>query len=145
MTGGAPLKYEQLTPGFTFPPVQIELKRDIVTEYLRAIHSAVLGENAVLLEDGREAVPPTAAGVLGMRSLLEKISLPEGSIHVSQEFSFKRTVAIGDTVVCQASILRKQERGPIRLLTMDVYIKDMSGNVVINGRTLVTLPVDDGK
>jgi hypothetical protein len=143
MMGGAPLNYAHLTPGFHFPPVRIPLQLAMVEEYLRSVHGGTLGRPEVLVIDGREAVPPTAAGVLAMRSLFNLVSLPEGSIHVSQEFRFKGLMAIGDTVICHAHVANKQERGSVRLLTMDIVITNEAGVEMMTGRTVMTVPPDD--
>jgi hypothetical protein len=114
----------------------------MVSDYLRAVRGHRLDSEKLMAADGREAVPPTAAGVLGMRRLLSLISLPEGSLHISQEFEFKGVMAIGDLLTCQATVMRKQERGPIRLLTIDILISNEAGCDMVTGRLIISVPPD---
>jgi hypothetical protein len=140
--GEVPLVFHQLTPGYRFPPVRYQLNRDMVIEYLQAVRGHQVNSDKLLVADGREAVPPTAAGVLGMRKLLSLISLPEGSLHISQEFEFKGVMGMGDLVTCQATVMRKQERGPIRLLTIDILISNEAGCDMVTGRLIISVPPD---
>jgi len=138
--GGAELVYNQISPGYRFPPVRIQLQKAMVDDYLKAVHGRNTGPGKVTMEDGRETVPPTAAGVLAMRSLMDSVSLPHGSIHISQDFEFKGLMAVGDTVLSQAEVVRKQERGAIRLLTMDIVLANEASVELIRGRMVVMVP-----
>lgn len=139
--GGVHLDYSKLTPGYRFPPVRIVLKDAMVCEYLRAVHGEASDPNSILVtEDGHRVVPPTAAGVIGMRELMESISLPDGSIHISQEFEFRGLMVVGDTITCQTEVVGKQERGQIRLLTLAMSIFNSGGTEVLTGRIMLTVP-----
>jgi acyl dehydratase len=71
---------------------------------------------------------------------MESISLPDGSIHISQEFEFRGLMVVGDTITCQTEVVGKQERGQIRLLTLAMSIFNSGGTEVLTGRIMLTVP-----
>ncbi len=124
-----PANYDELVPGHEFPPVEYRLEEGIVTPYVAAVGS-----------EQRAHVPPLAVAARAIASLGGLIALPAGTIHASQEFEFSRLVPIGARVSCSAKVLRKLSRGPMRMLTLEMTIKDESEALVQTGRSTIVLP-----
>lgn len=121
--------YEELIPGFEFSPVHYGLDSDVVGAYVEAVGAAP-----------RSHVPPLAVAARAIASLGDLIVLPPGTIHAAQEFEFCRLVPVGAQVVCVAKVGRKVSRGPMRMLTLELSIRDESGAPVQQGRSTIVLP-----
>jgi hypothetical protein len=124
-----PVAYDELTSGHEFPPVNYVLDAGTVLAYAEAAGS-----------EWREHVPPLAVAARAIASLGGLVSLPAGTIHVAQDFEFYRVVPVGARVTCSARVLRKLARGGVRLLTLEMDIKDESGAPVQKGRSTIVLP-----
>jgi acyl dehydratase len=85
-----------------------------------------------------------AIAARALATLSEHISLPPGTIHVSQELEFIDTVSVDDTIICQAKVGRKQERGRLHLLTIDLNVLNQNQKMVMVGKTTFILPKQDG-
>ena len=126
--------YHQLQPGYEFPAASYKLDSSVVATYLRAVE-----ETSQLYQD-TELVPPMAIAAYAMASLSESISLPPGAIHVYQELEFIDTVRVRDTITCHAKVGRKQDRGRLHLLTIDLDVFNQSQKKVLAGKTGFVLP-----
>src|SRR5512136_2500430 len=98
------VEYHQLFVGFEFPPQSYTLDASVVSAYLDATKEA----NEIFRNE--RLVPPMAATALAMASLGAAISMPPGTIHISQELEFLKLVKVGDIITCFAKISRKQVR-----------------------------------
>jgi acyl dehydratase len=124
----------QLEKGYEFPVASYTLVPSIVSAYLRAVE-----ETDSIYEDGG-LVPPTAVAAYTMAVQSESVSFPEGSIHVSQELEFIAPVAVGDTISCRTQVSRKQDRGKLHLLTIDLEVRNQDQILVLVGKTSFVLP-----
>jgi len=124
-----PADYDSLTPGQAFPRVEYTLDAATVELYVESVGATLTGH-----------VPPLAVAARAIASLGGLISLPPGTIHASQDFEFNRLVPVGATVTCQATVLRKLSRGPMRMLTLETIIEDEAGQPVQKGRSTIVLP-----
>ncbi len=124
-----PVDYDSLTPGQVFPRVEYTLDAPTVELYVAAVGASHPGY-----------VPPLAVAARAIASLGGLISLPPGTIHASQEFEFSRLVPVGARVACQAAVVRKLARGPMRMLTLETVIEDEDGQTVQKGRSTIVLP-----
>ena len=79
------MSYQDLKTGQEFPPATFQVDSTIVADYLKAIE-----EDNVLYQD-TGLVPPMAVAALALKALINAISMPPGTIHVSQDLM---TVAI---------------------------------------------------
>ena len=122
-----PKGYDELTPGYEFPPVDYGLSPAVVAAYVEAVGAAK-----------RDYVPPLAVAARAIGLLGDLVALPPGTIHASQEFEFTGLVPIGSRVTCAVKVLRKLARGPMRMLTLE--ISDEAGSVVQRGRSTVVVP-----
>jgi len=128
------VEYSQLEAGYEFPPSSYKLDSSMVAMYLKAV------EDTSSLYQDTELVPPMAVAAYAMAALSESISLPSGTIHVSQELEFIDTVSIKDTITSYAKVSRKQSRGKFYLLTVDLNVFNQRQKAVLAGKTSFILP-----
>ena len=128
------IEYHQLEAGYEFPPTSYKLDSAMVATYLKATE-----ETSRLYQD-TGLIPPMAIAAYAMAALSERISIPPGTIHVSQEIEFIDTVSVGDTIICHAKVSRKQDRGKLHLLAVDLNVFNQNQKVVLTGKTSFILP-----
>jgi acyl dehydratase len=134
MTEKARIEYHQLSAGFEFPPQSYTLDSAAVSLYLEAVK-----ENNELYS--REAlVPPMAVTAFAMSSLSGSVTMPDGTIHVSQELDFLKPVRVGDTITCRSRVSRKVDRGGLHLMNTDISVVNQNGEEVLTGRVGFVLP-----
>ena len=81
-----------------------------------------------------------------MGRLLERLSLPDGTIHSLQDVETVNPPAIGARVAASATVAPARERGGMRFLTVNYRITDAdSGADLQRGRTTVLLPTADAE
>lgn len=122
--------YSQLDVGYEFPPVSFRLEPSSVSAYLKAT-----GESNLAYEETGK-VPPTAIAAWSLASLLEYIELPDGTIHLTQEIQSLDGVTEGIDVTCSAKVSRKQERGKLKLLNIDIEVVDQNHQPVLSGKAV---------
>jgi hypothetical protein len=127
-------RLSELSEGFAFPPEACRLGAVQVSAYLKAVD-----ETGDLYRDGR-LVPPMAVAASAMTSLLTSMSVPPGTVHVSQEFQFLNMVYVGDSLTCRATIGRKLDRGRLHLMTVDIDVRNQDQKVVLTGKVGFALP-----
>ena len=132
-----PIEFQQLEAGYQFPPASYEMDAAMVAAYLKAV------EETSELYQAAGLVPPTAVAAYAMSSLSNNISLPPGTIHVSQELEFRDAVNVGDTITCNARVMRKQDRGRLHLMTVRLSVLNQNQNEVLAGKTSFVLPEQD--
>ena len=128
------VEYHQLKVGDEFPPASYQVDSPTVDAYLKAV------EETSPLYQGTELVPPMAVAASAMAALSESISFPSGAIHVSQELEFIGTVSTRDTLASYARVTRKQDRGQLHLLTIDLNVFNQEQKEVLAGKTSFILP-----
>jgi len=129
------IEYQELKDGQEFPPTTFQVDPITVSDYLKAVEEDnVLYENTGL-------VPPMAVAALSLKALINAISMPPGTIHVSQEFEFIDTVHTQDTLTSYARVSRVQERGKLHLITVDTSVLNQGNKPVLTGKTGFILPV----
>jgi len=132
---------DQLETGYELPPLSYNLDAEVIAKYLEAV-----GESSSLYwqSDNRQAltglVPPLAITTYAMTLLLQRLSLPPGSIHVTQEIEFLKEVRVGTTITCHARVSQNWKRGKFHLLTIDLSILDQSKEPVQSGKVGFILP-----
>ncbi|MFC1874392.1 MaoC family dehydratase [Chloroflexota bacterium] len=131
----AKIEYQLLEAGYEFAPASYTLDRSGVNLFLEAV------EETSRLYQATDLVPPMAVAAYAMASLAESISLPPGTIHVSQELEFLEVAKVGDTISCQAKVMKKQERGKLHLMIIGLDVLNQDQKKVISGKTSFVLPV----
>jgi hypothetical protein len=130
-----PVSFEELTPGYEFPPTSYELSTSLISKYLRAVDSP----DELKVFGG--FVPPLAIAAYAMVAMTGSLLLPPGVIHASQEFEFFKLVPIGAVVNCQAKVVRKLTRATMRMLVLELDVFDASKEKVQSGKATMVLPV----
>lgn len=131
----AKLEFEQLQEGQTFPPISYKLEDETVAGFLEAT------EDSTSLYRDSDLVPPMLLAARAMAAMMECVATPPGSIHVSQELEFLKTVIIGQTINCHAWIKRKQERGRLRVANVGLDVFNEAGEKVLTAGTSFMLPL----
>ena len=134
MSEQSKIEFQQLKAGYQFPPTSYEMDSAMVAAYLKAV------EETSALYQAAGLVPPTAVAAYAMSSLSNSISLPPGTIHVSQELEFIDTVGVGDTILCKAKVVKKQDRGGLHLMTVGLEVFSQDQKKVLAGKTGFVLP-----
>ena len=128
---GNTLNYEELIPGYEFPPTSYELSASLVSKYLQAVNSA-----------GDGFVPPLAITACVIATMAGSFSLPPDTvaIHASQELEFFKLVPIGSIIECHTRVTRKITRGKMSMLVLELDILDQSKEKVQSGKATIALP-----
>jgi hypothetical protein len=126
-----PISYEELTPGYKFPPATYELSASFVSKYLKAVDGADAG-----------FVPPLAVTACAIAAMTKSVPLPPDTIaiHASQELEFFRLVPIGATVECRIGVAQKIARGRMSMLILELEILDKGKERIQSGRATIALP-----
>lgn len=124
------ISYEELIPGYSFPPASYELNASVVSRYLKAVDGA-----------GDGFVPPLAVTALAIATMAGSIPLPPGivAIHASQELEFFKAVPIGTTVECHTRVAQKIARGKMTMLAMELEVLDQARERVQSGKATIAL------
>jgi hypothetical protein len=134
MTEQPKTEYYQLTTGFEFPPQSYMLDESVVSLYLEATQE----NDDLYRKEG--LVPPMAVTAFAMAALSQSISIPSGTIHVSQELDFLKLVRVNDSITCLSKISRKVERGGLRLMNTDITVVNQNKETVLTGKVGFVLP-----
>jgi len=127
-------EYYQLHVGFEFPPQSYKLDSAVVSMYLEAVKEP----NDLYRKEA--LVPPMAVTAFAMASLSEGLTMPSGTIHVSQELEFLKLVNVGDTITCYSKVSRKLDRGGLRLMNTDITVLNQNKEKVLTGKVGFVLP-----
>ncbi len=135
------LQYEWLETGYELPPASYDINAEVVSEYLGAVDES---SGLYYQPDNPQAlsglVPPMAVVAYTVATLLPSLSLPPGTIHITQEIEHSRILTVGTRITCYARVSRKQERGNLCLLTIDLSAYDENQDLVLSGKSGVAFP-----
>ncbi|MFC1988831.1 MaoC family dehydratase N-terminal domain-containing protein [Chloroflexota bacterium] len=131
------INYSQIEAGYEFPPGDYTLDTATISTFLKAV------ENASPLYQDTGLVPPMAVAASAMAMLARTISMPPGSIHVSQKLEFIDTVSVDDNLTSYATISRTQRRSKLHLLTVDFNVRNQHRQTVLIGIISFILPRED--
>ena len=129
---------EALEKGHQFSATSFVLDEEAVACYVEAVEDEALPRLAQA--EGKAWVPPMAVAALTLRSLIEEMTLPAGSIHASQELEFVRAVEAGERITCRAWLSHRSQRGGWWVLAVEMEGADESGQTVLAGRLTVMVP-----
>ena len=125
------ISYEELTPGYKFPPATYELNASFVSKYLKAVDAT-----------GDGFVQPLAITACAIASMTKSVPLPPGTIaiHASQDLEFLKLVPVGATIECHIGVAQKIARGKMSMLVLELEIFDEGKEKVQSGRATIALP-----
>ena len=114
------------------------LTGESVREYLDAVGD----DQGIYTESG--LAPPLALCAFALGAMLEKLSLPAGTIHSIQEMEVLASVSVGQAIRGEAVCERPRSRGGLRFLTVGYTLRNESGDAVQTGKTTVLTPEGKG-
>lgn len=127
--------YASLTAGETVSDQSYSLSSDAVSSYIRAVE-----DDAWEAASRGQLVPPMAIAALGIRSVVNDLQVPGGTVHVGQEVEFMGAVAVGDSLHYHATILQNTVRRGQRFMSVNLSVEDGSGRLVMTGKSTIVLP-----
>jgi len=119
----------ELKVGEELPVVNFELSQSLEAKY-----EEVVGFKS---PDSNLALPPAVAAFV-LKELFELFSVPPGSIHASQELNFFQEVKVGSSLSCRSKILKKIERGGLRVSVVGFEVTQ-SGQLTLEGQATIIL------
>lgn len=140
MTNTQKVNHNQLEVGYQFPTSSFQLDAPMIATYLKAVEDT--NSN---LYDGAEIIPPMAIAAYAMAALSQHIALPPGTIHVSQELCFHFIVSSDAILTSHAKVSRRQNRGELHLLSVDLGVCNQNQQEVLSGKSTFILPKQSGK
>lgn len=131
----SPLKWEELVPGYEFPPASYELSASAISRYLEAVDRQDKWQVSSL----SGFVPPMAIATYAMTAMSKSLIMPPGAIHTSEELEFHKPVPVGTTVSCHAKVGRKMGRGKFQMLVIELSIINEDDEEVVSGKASIVL------
>ena len=128
----------ELPAGHEFAPVERRLQPLDVQLYVQAVQ-----ESNAMFQEG-DMIPPTALGAYALGIILQEVDLPAGTVHAAQDMSFSGPVASQETIVFRARVAQNSVRGGWRFLAIDFSGSDSRDKQVIEGRSTVLVPEENG-
>ena len=118
----------RLKPGSSSPNGRYFLDADTVAAYVEAVGDT----SRPWAQDG--AVPPMAVAALGLRGVIEDLSIPGGTVHAGQELQFGGAVEVGETLSCKATVAQNScPRCGARFVAVALVVHDGRGREVMIG------------
>ena len=128
------IKYEQLASGFQFTPVNFTIDHETVSQYL-----AATGDNNPVYKG--IIVPPMAIAARALAAMAEKFDLLPGTVHVTQEVEFQKTVTFDEPLCGFFTVNRKVARGKFHMLNIGIKVMNGKNELILTGETGFILPV----
>lgn len=105
-----------LQAGHEFETVRFSLDADRVRAYL-----AATGDELTFYAE-KGLAPPLAVAAFALGVLLETVSLPEGTLHISENLSFQAPLPIGAVVECRARLAQRSVRAGMVVSVLETEI-----------------------
>ena len=114
-----------------------DITQSFVDEYLKSV-----GDLSPIYKEANTA-PPTALAAQVLSLLLEKLRLPPGTVHASQEMTAESMIRISQRVHGFAYVSRPRRRREWDLITADFAVCISNGTPLLKGRTTVMTPIEE--
>ena len=131
------IDYSTLETGQQLSSQSLTLDAESVGAYTAAVDDASNPSTA----DGAPLVPPMAIAALALSAVINALQIPGGTIHASQELGFGAAVPVGATLDCTATLAQNSVRRNWRFLVVNMEATAKSGDVVMEGKSTIMLPV----
>lgn len=122
-----------LTAGHEFEVVSFSLDKERVSAYL-----AATGDQPDFYEAG-VVTPPLAIAAFALGALLEEVTLPEGTLHISENLSFSAPVPLGAAVECRTRLAQRSVRAGMVVSVLETEIVH-DGRLALTARATVMSP-----
>ena len=122
----------------------LDLGECLVTEdRVRRYLDAVGDQHRVYFD--HSLAPPVAMTAWALGAILEKLALPDGAIHSSQEVETRRGAKFPGAYRISADLSKPRQRGNLVFLTASYSLADAEGRVVQRGKSTVLGPAQTDK
>ncbi len=125
--------YSQLSPGQTVSSQAFLLDAATISRYVKAVEDRSPIANS-------EYVPPMAVAALSVRSVVNDLQIPGGTLHLGQEIEFFEAVRIGESINCSAELAQNSLRGGSRILVVGLSVTTGDGQTVMSGKATIAVP-----
>lgn len=134
--------------GYQFPPVTVEVTKEMIREYAHASADY----NPLHLDEGWMATAQFGqtryGGVIahGLMTysfatrMITDVVYPLGGWHERHESRFRKPVRPGDTLTVRGTVTHLKELGEEVLYSADVHVENQHGEIVIAGDAMGRLP-----
>lgn len=120
------MKLADLPAGYRFPPEPLTITAEEAAAYATAV-----GDTSPVYAPGpSQQVPPMALVAAGVATLVERLGLAGGSVHVSQEVSLARPVRPGEVLTQEIVVKSNSLRRRTPFATVETTFRDGSGREV---------------
>jgi acyl dehydratase len=131
------MDYSTMTSGDVVSQRTHTLDTEAVSRYVEAVGD----ESGNRLDvAGPELAPPMAVAALSLTGVVNDLAIPGGTVHAGQELEFKRSVAVGETLACRATLEHNSVRGEWRFMVVRLEVDDSRGRRVMEGKSTIMLP-----
>ena len=120
--------------GHRFPEQSVYVAPEKVQQYLAAV-----GSESPLYRGDSNVAPSLAIAAWVLAGLIEAIGLPPGSVHATQEFSFKDAVPIGSTLDATAEVVQATARAGMDVIVVEIMALH-ENRPVLSGRSMLMMP-----
>ena len=120
--------------GHRFPEQHVHVAPEKVRQYLAAV-----GSKSPLYRGDSSTAPPLAVAAWILAGLIEAIGLPPGSVHATQEFSFKDAVPIGGLLDATAEVVQATSRAGMDVIVVEI-VAVHEDRPILSGRSMLMMP-----
>ena len=131
------MDYAALKTGQQISSESIHLDGETVANFRNAVDDQSL---LSIDREGETLVPPMAAAALSFRGAIKALRIPGGTLHLSQEITFSKSINIGDKIQCEATITRNSLRKKLRFIQIETCVTDQTKEKVLVGKSTITIP-----
>ncbi len=128
---------ETLTQGQELTLGAWDVRPEEVEAYLTAV-----GDSSPLYRQAG-AAPPLAVVAKAFSLLLERLSLPPGSVHSAQEIESLAPVPVGSRVTFSLRVAQQSQRAGWQFMTLELAALDAGGTVLLRGKSTVMSPTGE--
>ncbi len=128
-----PVLLTDLSAGQTFDTITFQVTADQVRAYRNAV-----GDTLSLYDDDG-VLPPLAVAALALGALLERVKLPDGSLHASESLETRAAVRPDSTVECRARLAQRSQRAGWVVSVLETELRS-EGRTAIIARATVLSP-----
>ena len=128
-------EYAGLMAGQTVSSRVFRLDVETLAAYVEAVDDGLMPWR----RGDAQFVPPMAIVAMALQGFIDNIGIPEGTVHVGQEFEIIGPVRVGQMMRSEAVVLQNSVRGEIRLIAVAFTVTDDNGMLLMNAKSTLLL------
>lgn len=125
-----PLRFSVVREGDVFTSVYCVITEDEVKRYKDIFPGRTYGKE----------VPPFLMVMKSPLPILERYELIPGTVHISQEVKFFKSVQVGEKLCINAKVVRKVERRGVKFVEFEVEMEGETGALILRTKFAFLLP-----